>query len=106
MKMLLAFVIGTLVFPAAYVLVSTMRRDSFSPYLVSAYSILSGKNASPVQTPFVDISGNPNESAIATLYGLGITRGVDSTHFAPTAKVGTLYLSTFIGNLAVAVGKS
>ncbi len=77
-------------------LTEPVSRAEFSAIAVELYESLSGENAKPAKTPFVDITGDENEDYIKKAYDLNVVVGVSETEFAPDAGITREQLATML----------
>jgi len=73
-----------------------VTRAEFAAISVQLYEKLTEQDVSVVKTPFTDIAGSEDASAIAKAYGVGITDGVAQTQFAPTTNINREQLATML----------
>lgn len=73
-----------------------VTRAEFAAISVKLYETLTGKEAAAAPTPFTDISGNVNETAIEKAYQLGVTAGISETEFQPDVAISREQLAAML----------
>lgn len=76
-----------------------VTRGQMAAFLDRTYTLLTGITAPTVPTPFIDLDGHFAAAAVARVYGLGLTAGVDPTHFGPNQLVTREQVAAFLFRL-------
>ena len=85
----------------------TVRRDQMASFLVRVLELASGRALPAGDVSFTDVGGDNHLDDIDKVAGVGVTAGVDSTHFDPSGAVRRDQMASFLAralSLLVAEG--
>ncbi len=86
---------------------SDLTRAQMATFLVRLWRDVLGMGCPEgVEAPFVDTAGNPHESSIGCLYGLGITAGTTAVAYGPSQTLTGSQISRFLARSYEKAGKS
>jgi hypothetical protein len=90
--------------PTTYDLDGVVTREQMAAFLDRLHHAIEGQWAPRVATPFIDIEDSFAKADIERIYGLGVTYGVDATHYGPHDDVIRAHMALFLRRLWEALG--